>query len=82
MKKPIYTIASIITILLISERALDVFFDVGPFAPKSVKLLFVVYNEKALGIFHKETERLFKVRPLSVRRITEFLRRPVKPRLQ
>ena len=42
MKKPIYTIASILTILLISERALDVFFDVGPFAPKSVKLLFVV----------------------------------------
>ena len=41
-----------------------------------------LYNEKALGIFHKETERLFKVRPLSVRRITEFLRRPVKPRLQ
>ena len=41
-----------------------------------------LYNEKALGIFHKETERLFKVKPLSVRRITEFLRRPVKPRLQ
>jgi len=41
-----------------------------------------LYNEKALGIFHKETERLFKVKPLSVRRITEFLRRPVEPRLQ
>ena len=41
-----------------------------------------LYNEKSLGIFHKETERLFKVRPLSVRRITDFLRRPVKPRTQ
>ena len=42
MKKPLYKIASLITILLISERALDIFFDIGPFAPKSVKLLFVV----------------------------------------
>ena len=42
MKKPIYTIASVITILLISERGLDVFLDIGPFATKSVKLLFVV----------------------------------------
>jgi hypothetical protein len=42
MKRPLYTIASIITILLISERALDVFFEIGPFASKSVKLLFVV----------------------------------------
>ena len=41
-----------------------------------------LYNEKSLGIFHKETERLFKVRPLSVRRITDFLRRPVKARAQ
>tara|TARA_S200000501_G_C20514863_1_gene608591 strand:+ start:483 stop:665 length:183 start_codon:yes stop_codon:yes gene_type:complete len=42
MKKPLYKIAFVITILLISERALDVFFDVGPFTPKSVKLLFIV----------------------------------------
>ena len=42
MKKPLYTIASVITILLISERALDIFFDIGPFAPKSVKLIFIV----------------------------------------
>ena len=42
MKKPLYTIASLIIILLISERALDVFLDIGPFAPKSVKLLFIV----------------------------------------
>ena len=41
-----------------------------------------LYNEKSLGIFHKETERLFQVRPLSVRRITDFLRRPVKARTQ
>jgi hypothetical protein len=40
-----------------------------------------LYNEKALGIFHKETERLFKVKPVSVRRITEFLRRPIKARI-
>ena len=42
MKKPLYTIAPVITILLISERALDIFIDIGPFASKSVKLLFVV----------------------------------------
>ena len=42
MKKPLYTIASVITILFIGERALDVFFDVGPFAPKPIKLLFIV----------------------------------------
>ena len=41
-----------------------------------------LYNEKSLGIFHKETERLFQVRPLSVRRITDFLRRPVRARIQ
>jgi len=41
-----------------------------------------LYNEKSLGIFHKETERLFQVRPLSVRRITDFLRRPVRARTQ
>ena len=39
MKKPLYTIAAVITILFISERALDVFFDVGPFAPRPIKLL-------------------------------------------
>ena len=42
MKKPLYTIASVITILLISERAVDIFLDIGPFASKPVKLLFVV----------------------------------------
>ena len=42
MKKPLYTIASVITMLLISERDLDIFFDIGPFASKSVKLLFIV----------------------------------------
>ena len=41
-----------------------------------------LYNEKSLGIFHKETERLFQVKTLSVRRITDFLRRPVKARTQ
>jgi len=41
-----------------------------------------LYNEKSLGIFHKETERLFQVKTLSVRRITDFLRRPVKARMQ
>ena len=42
MKKPLYTIASVITILLITERVLDVFFNIGPFAPKSIKLLFLI----------------------------------------
>ena len=42
MKKPLYTIASVITILLITERGLDVFFNIGPFAPKSIKLLFLI----------------------------------------
>tara|TARA_B100000683_G_scaffold235659_1_gene239609 strand:- start:63 stop:245 length:183 start_codon:yes stop_codon:yes gene_type:complete len=42
MKKPLYTIASVITVLFISEKALDIFFDIGPFAPKSVKLLFII----------------------------------------
>ena len=39
-----------------------------------------LYNEESLGIFHRETERLFQVKTLSVRRITDFLRRPVKAR--
>ena len=42
MKKPLYTIAVVITTLFISERALDIFFDVGPFAPRPIKLLFIV----------------------------------------
>ena len=41
-----------------------------------------LYNEESLGIFHRETERLFQVKTLSVRRITDFLRRPVKARTQ
>ena len=42
MRKPLYTIASVITILLITERGLDVFFNIDPFAPKSIKLLFLI----------------------------------------
>ena len=57
MKKPLYTIASIITILLISERVLDVFFDVGPFAPKSVKLLFIVIALILFGIHFTKTNK-------------------------
>ena len=57
MKKPIYRIASIITILLISERALDVFFDVGPFAPKSVKILFIVIALILFGIHFTKTNK-------------------------
>ena len=57
MKKPLYTIASIITILLISERVLDVFFDVGPFAPKSVKLLFIVIALILFGIHFTKTKK-------------------------
>ena len=41
MKKPLYTIASVIIALFISERTLDVFFDIGPFAPRSIKYLFI-----------------------------------------
>lgn len=55
MKKPLYTIASVITALFISERALDVFFDVGPFAPRSIKLLFVAIALILFGIhFYKK----------------------------
>lgn len=54
MKKPLYKIASVITILLISEKALNVFFDVGPFAPKSIKLFFVITSLILFGIhFYK-----------------------------
>ena len=55
MKKPLYTIASVITVLFISERVLNVFFDVGPFAPKPIKFLFVVTALILFGIhFYKK----------------------------
>ena len=57
MKKPLYTIASVITILVISERALDVFFDIGPFAPKSVKLIFIVTAFILFGIHFTKTNK-------------------------
>ena len=57
MKKPLYKIASLITILLISERALDIFFDIGPFAPKSVKLLFIVIVLILFGIHFTKTNK-------------------------
>ena len=57
MKKPLYTIASVITILLISERALDIFFDIGPFAPKSVKLIFIVTALILFGIHFTKTNK-------------------------
>ena len=57
MKKPLYKIASVITILLISERALDIFFDIGPFAPKSVKLLFLVIVFILFGIHFTKTNK-------------------------
>ena len=57
MKKPLYKIASVITILLISERALDIFFDIGPFAPKSVKLLFTVIALILFGIHFTKTNK-------------------------
>tara|TARA_B100000073_G_scaffold240092_1_gene201179 strand:+ start:350 stop:520 length:171 start_codon:yes stop_codon:yes gene_type:complete len=54
MKKPLYSIASVITILLITERALDIFFDIGPFAPKPIKLFFIVTALILFGIhFYK-----------------------------
>jgi len=54
MKKPLYTIASVITILLISERALDVFFDIGPFISKFIKLFFIAIALILFGIhFYK-----------------------------
>ena len=54
MKKPLYTIAVVIITLFISERALDVFFDVGPFAPRPIKLLFIVTAIFLFGIhFYK-----------------------------
>ena len=55
MKKPLYTIAVVITILSISERDLDVFFDVGPFAPRPIKLLFIATALILFGIhFYKK----------------------------
>ncbi|MDA9573124.1 hypothetical protein N9R45_03125 [Flavobacteriaceae bacterium] len=42
MKKPLYLIASIITILLISERALNIIFDIGPFSSKPIRILFLI----------------------------------------
>ena len=57
MKKPLYKIAFVITILLISERALDIFFDIGPFAPKSVKLLFIVIVFILFGIHFTKTNK-------------------------
>ena len=60
MKKPLYKIASVITILLISERALDIFFDIGPFAPKSVKLLFLVIVFILFGIHFTKTNKYSK----------------------
>mgnify|MGYP001413047768 FL=1 len=57
MKKPLYTIASLIIILLISERALDVFLDIGPFAPKSVKLIFIVTALILFGIHFTKTNK-------------------------
>tara|TARA_B100001142_G_scaffold256465_1_gene257860 strand:+ start:2253 stop:2423 length:171 start_codon:yes stop_codon:yes gene_type:complete len=55
MKKPLYKIASVIIILLISEKALNVFFDVGPFAPKYIKLFFVITSLILFGIhFYKK----------------------------
>ena len=54
MKKPLYTIAVVIITLFISERALDIFFDVGPFAPRPIKLLFIVTAIFLFGIhFYK-----------------------------
>ena len=60
MKKPLYTIASLITILLISERALDVFFHIGPFAPKSVKLLFIITALILFGVHFTKTNKKSK----------------------
>ena len=57
MKKPLYTIASAIVALFIIERALDIFFDVGPFAPKSIKYLFVATALILFGIhFYKNSK--------------------------
>ena len=57
MKKPLYTIAVVIITLFISERALDIFFDVGPFAPRPIKLLFIVTAIFLFGIhFYKNSK--------------------------
>ena len=60
MKKPLYTIASVITVLFISEKALDIFFDIGPFAPKSVKLLFIITALILFAIHFIKTEKKSK----------------------
>ena len=55
MKKPLYTIASLIIALFISERTLDVFFDIGPFAPRPIKLFFIATALILFGIhFYKK----------------------------
>ena len=55
MKKPLYKIGSAIIILLIGERVLDVFFEVGPYISNSIKLFFVVTALILFGIhFYKK----------------------------
>jgi len=55
VKKPLYKIGSAIIILLIGERVLDVFFEVGPYISNSIKLFFVVTALILFGIhFYKK----------------------------
>ena len=61
MKKPLYTIASVITMLLITERALDVFFNIGPFAPKAIKILFLITALILFAIHFMRTNKKSKL---------------------
>ena len=58
MNNPLYLIASLITVLLITERALIKFFDMGPFAPKPIRVLFLITALILFSIhFYKKSKK-------------------------
>ena len=58
MNNPLYLIASLITVLLITDRALIKFFDMGPFAPKKITTLFLITALILFSIhFYKKSKK-------------------------
>ena len=58
MNNPLYLIASLITVLLITERALIKFFDMGPFAPKKITAFFLITALILFSIhFYKKSKK-------------------------
>ena len=58
MNNPLYLIASLITVLLITDRALIKFFDMGPFAPKKITALFLITALILFSIhFYKKSKK-------------------------